>query len=199
MNLPRFLFRAYYAGGGLRNMLPADKKLYTNANGTIKLNSERKITPHAFVIGRGHRDVAEIRNPKRMVEDHIGIRPGLSEFSSWSPSLLLVLCYAESLYQLSSKVSSHVCIIDTEKVTNSAYSVPDIFEVGLTDSKQRGLCLSLEYLLHGVIKGAGSVALEWSTIRSSVFLMHPEIRDCYAMWGHVLRVQYFHPASRCTT
>jgi hypothetical protein len=128
--------------------------------------------------GRSYHMLAEIRNPKRMVEDHI------VKFSSRSPSLLPVLCYVESLYQLSGIVSSHVCIIDKEKVTNSAYIVPDsFFSVGLADSKQRGFCLSLEYLLHGVIKEAGFVALEWSTIRSSVFLMNSAIRNCHAIWA----------------
>jgi hypothetical protein len=79
------------------------------------------------------------------VEHYINTRPGLSEFSSWSPSLLFVFCFAERLYRLNGNVTSHVCIIDKEKVKNSGWSVPEIFDIGIAASQQRNEILYFEF------------------------------------------------------
>jgi hypothetical protein len=179
--------------------MPLDRKRhFTNDDGTNKLNSKRKTTPRAFALGAGHMDVNRIQNPREMIWDHIIDIQTNTEFSSWS-SLLIALKYAEWRYQQDG--SSHVCVIDTDKVRNPTYSVSDLLHISVDEEREeedRHQPLSYEYLCHGVVEGPESVAHEWATIRELVFLTYPEIRDISEAWSQSVRVAYFPPSGTYT-
>jgi hypothetical protein len=128
------------------------------------LNSEDAITSNAFHkingVTTGHNAAAEIPDPAMMIDGYIGTSPGIrSKFSSQSPSLLLVLCYAE--VRCNNRRSAHVCVVDTYKMLNGVCHVPILIHVGLASGARRTRPLGgfakpflEEYLVHGVVSGA---------------------------------------------
>jgi hypothetical protein len=189
--LPRYLFRAYGpdSGGAL------EQKKYED------LNTENSITPHAFMeingVNRGHEHASKIPNPERMINGHIHTTKDIqSEFSSWTPSLLLVLCYAEQKFV--QHESAHVCVIDTYKIRNGVFHVPTLINVGLARKGRRRVILSgdpfrEEYLVHGVVSGKGYHALSYGKIRRDLLKVYPEIRNNMD-WGYALRRSKFDPS-----
>jgi hypothetical protein len=92
--MPRYLFTAYPPDSGKMEMSNAVREQY------CELNTERAITPHAFIRvngkSEGHDYPSQIFDPKTMITGHIRGSTGIvSEFSSWSPSLATVIGYAQ--------------------------------------------------------------------------------------------------------
>lgn len=188
--LPRYLFRAFGpdSGGALVEEKYKD------------LNTEIAITPHAFLkingISRGHESASKIPDPERMINGHLfGHSYIQSEFSSWAPSLLLVLCYAEQKFV--QHESAHVCVIDTYKIRNGVFHVPILINVGLARRGHRKIspCKPYpeEYLVHGVVSGKGYHALSYGKIRKDLLKVYPEIRNNMD-WGRELSKIKFAPS-----
>ena len=158
------------------------------------LNTENAITPHAFMkingVNRGHERASKIPDPKSMINGHIYTKKDIqSEFSSWSPSFLLVLCYAEQKFV--KYQSAHVCVVDTYKIRNGVFHVPILINVGLVRRGHRQEISSYqpfpeEYLVHGVVSGEGYNALSYGKIRHDLLEVYPEIRN-NKDWGSALR------------
>ena len=108
---------------------------------------------------------------------------------------MLVLCYAEEKYN--SRKSAHVCVVDTYKILNGVYHVPNLIHVGLASGDRRirplggfAKLFPEEYLVHGVVSGAGYVALSYGEIRADLIKVYPEIRNNMA-WGYDVCVVKF--------
>jgi hypothetical protein len=164
------------------------------------LNTENAITPHAFIkidgVNKGHESASKIPDPKRMINGHIYTETSIqSEFSSWSPSLLLVLCYAEQKFVRHQ--SAHVCVIDTYNMRNGVYHVPVLIQMGLARRRRRDISTwkpyPQEYLVHGIVSGKGYTALSYDKIRNNLLKVYPEIRN-NEDWGGNLRATRFAPS-----
>ncbi|KAF2433084.1 hypothetical protein EJ08DRAFT_694750 [Tothia fuscella] len=80
VSIPRFLFRSFDPLSG----------------GNASLNTPTKFTPLAFYLGVGHESIYDIPDPDAVIGNHISGSHDdpLTEFSSWTPSLLLALALA---------------------------------------------------------------------------------------------------------
>ena len=115
-----------------------------------------------------------------------------SEFSSWTPSLLLAICYTEQKFI--DEHSAHICVIDTYKMRNGVYHVPDLFYVGLAnarvDSPGRWSDFPEEYLVHGIVSGEGYIAVPYAKIRAGLLKVYPWLSNNRS-WGYDVRLDNF--------
>jgi hypothetical protein len=133
-----------------------------------------------------------------MINGHLSSFSSIqSEFSSWSPSLLLALCPAEEKYN--SYKSAHICVLDTYKIANGVYHVPNLIHVGLVREGRRSkptgefaMPYPEEYLVHGVVLGLAYVALSFDKIRDDLLKVYPVIRGNQG-WGYDIREAMFSP------
>lgn len=176
--IPRYLFRMWHPLSG----------------GDPKLNSTKRIVPHAFrkdiKLKRTVYDMtmtefventtAHLRNAKNI----------LSEFSSWSASPRFALSYATM-----HRSSSFIAIIDTEEVqkndNNGIFHVPALQQVFGTAASMRGAIYGTydwEYLVHGVIEGKHYQAVSFKTLCDHGLIKQlPELSDYVHAWGPYMR------------
>jgi hypothetical protein len=139
--------------------------------------------PHAFVRGRLTKTSTRSKDPKKMIDDHTHVRPDreiYSEFSSWSASVLAIFCYADKMHRKnppSTQDTSLICVVDTEKISDSTYMVPDLLLIGLKEHGDREYLtlFPFETLARGIVEGPGLVVHEWSAMREAVLSIYPEI------------------------
>ena len=145
-------------------MSPKDVRIFRDEQtGASKLNNKTKIMSHAFVRREAHKDIDQIKDLKKMIDDHTHGRADreiYSEFSSWSASVLAIFCYADKMHRKnppSTQGTSHIFVVDTEKISNSTYMVPDLLLVGLEEHGDREdlTLFPFEYLAHGIVEGPG--------------------------------------------
>ncbi|KAI4674531.1 uncharacterized protein J4E88_008267 [Alternaria novae-zelandiae] len=170
-HIPQFLFRTWSSnsGGGSEHAT----------------NSVKEIIPHGFMkkaSGSGFYDKPESELYK-MVQDHYDTESVFtSEFSSWTGSLHLALCYAGSIEE---EYGPHVAIMDTHQLDGDVlvWHVPHLF-------KPDGLH---EYLAHGPIRGIGYKAVSYKTLMSAgLAQIFPELLETdLDDWGMSLRDQMF--------
>lgn len=143
---PRYLFRMWHSKSG----------------GSSRLNTKKRITPHAFDHSCGHNSVYYLQKSKLniMILNHLkGDASFSTEFSSWSASLDFVLNYAaKHLFDNSANPhDTHISMLDTNLLPerNHTYYVPllKLLAVGSRERKKYAKC-HVEYLIHGVIDGA---------------------------------------------
>ena len=127
------------------------------------MNTISGVVPHAFNTGQGHGSIKEIPRSRlqEMVFGHLQGRvyPN-SEFSSWSASIVLVLCYCQ--WKASrGETGIHITIIDVYHLALlvAAWHVPQLLEVLRHGS---GYAYLHEHLAHGRIAGRGCKALPLS-------------------------------------
>jgi hypothetical protein len=109
--VPRFLFKAFGPDSGKTWMPPHKRTIYRD------LNTEICVAPHAIITGKGHSTIYNICNPGEILMEHF--RHGLNEFdefSSWSPSLFLVLKLVDN--KLKEQGDAHICVLDTHRAPN---------------------------------------------------------------------------------
>ncbi|KAI9693415.1 MAG: hypothetical protein M1820_009291 [Bogoriella megaspora] len=149
-DIPRYLFRTYHRTSG----------------GLPTLNTPSAITPLAFHLNQSHPSIYEIGlDLPHMLHAHLHTDFAFTtEFSTWSSSLLYVLCLALNRQHLG-REDVHICILDTTLLPpNSAiYPVPAFFETRLLYGENHWW-YSMEYLAHGVIKGAGFMAVPFERL-----------------------------------
>jgi hypothetical protein len=142
--------------------------------------------------------VSEIPDPAAKINGHLSSFSSIrSEFSSWSQSLLLVLCLAEEKYN--SYKSAHVCFLDTYKIANGVYHVLTLIPIRLIGEGRRGkptgefaMPYSEEYLVYGAVSEPAYVALSFDQIRDDLLKVYPLIRGNQS-WGHDIREAMFSP------
>lgn len=93
---------------------------------------------------------------KRMVNGHLtGKTAMLSEFSSWTASISMVLYLGHEKHTLQNHKEAHICVIDTRRLQNvSIYHVNS-----LAKAKIAAKNYSWEYLAHGKIEGPSFSAI----------------------------------------
>ncbi|KAI4931929.1 uncharacterized protein J4E92_003827 [Alternaria infectoria] len=144
-HIPQFLFRTWSSN--------------SSGGSEHATNSVKEIIPHGFMkkaSGSGFYDKPESELFK-MVRDHYDTESVFtSEFSSWTASLHLALCYAGSIEE---EYGPHVAIMDTHQLDGDVlvWHVPHLF-------KPDGLH---EYLAHGPIRGIGYKAVSYKTLMSA--------------------------------
>ncbi|KAI4634126.1 uncharacterized protein J4E87_001296 [Alternaria ethzedia] len=170
-HIPQFLFRTWSSN--------------SSGGSEHATNSVKEIIPHGFMkkaSGSGFYDKPESELFK-MVRDHYDTESVFtSEFSSWTASLHLALCYAGSIEE---EYGPHVAIMDTHQLDGDVlvWHVPHLF-------KPDGLH---EYLAHGPIRGIGYKAVSYKTLMSAgLAQIFPELSETdLADWGMSLRDQMF--------
>lgn len=144
----------------------------------------------------GHKSASKIPDPAAMINGHIDTDCDIRlEFSSWSPSLLIVLCIAELIDHR--QQSAHICVLDTYKIRNGVYHFPNLIHAGLVTGKLRGKPVGgftapypEEYLVHGVVSGPAYVALPYDKVREDLYKVYPVIRNNH-QWGFNIRCAAF--------
>ncbi|CAO2655933.1 Nn.00g047360.m01.CDS01 [Neocucurbitaria sp. VM-36] len=176
--VPRFLFRAWSkrSGGGPE----------------LATNSSTEIIPHAFKNGaplHGFYDVPERRLFEivytHYYDDKNPVAP-LSEFSSWTAFLHLVLWYA---HRIPEAYDPHIAVMDRcqlEEQDTLVWHVPDL----LADGEVH------EYLAHGCIRGVrGYTAVPLQMLKSKgLFDVFPELAGSEEgddIWGVGQRKKMF--------
>ncbi|KAH7091588.1 hypothetical protein FB567DRAFT_589467 [Paraphoma chrysanthemicola] len=183
--VPQYLFRAWSSksGGGRPT--------------TIK--SEAEIIPAAFMHGRKvpdfyTRSEAELYD---IVDYHCGGGFFLSEFSSWSASLHLVLVYATSMPVAD---DPHVAVMDTHQVGRDSgvrvWHTSQLFRFSYPLSPT---LKNAEYLAHGQIRGNGYKAVPLQMLKEcgmyelvlGLEKYNPISTPHFCEFGYSLRAQTF--------
>ena len=153
------------------------------------------VTPPGSANGRGHRRFFDIDHTllREMLLAHVCGRTFPStEFSSWSPSLVLVLCWANWQYKYDS--SAWIAILDTHATPNVIFSVIDVQHVRSIGDIESDDHASLEYMVHGKIQGPHYRCVRFGDIRNAVGQVYPRLlatvrnRDAF---GDKLRTYWF--------
>lgn len=98
----------------------------------------------------------------KMVYSHLNsLHAPLSEFSSWTPSPLLVLSQGKDrAHQRGDPHEVNISIMITSCFEDKdIYHVPDILKVGLSQSESDEYMFPHEYLVHGPVNGRGFVTV----------------------------------------
>ena len=189
--VPRYLFRAFGPCSGKAGMPESQARQFA------QLNTDKGVTPHAFVLGHGHKSVFDIEGILDMLNSHTWTWKILhTEFSSWSPSLILVLMYAAYIKRKDG--NARVCVLDTSQAHNDIYYVQDLFRAAgkpAVDLKH----LPHEILVHGRVCGDCYTAVPFDELALDVFKVYPAMRTSFMRenlkdldkWGDSLRTIYW--------
>ncbi|RMZ73638.1 glycoside hydrolase clan gh-d [Pyrenophora seminiperda CCB06] len=176
--VPRYVFRAFSndSGGGPEHCT----------------NTVDEIIPHGFMHGRqGHRfyemskaDIKAMTYAHFLTDEEI-----VSEFSSWSASLLMVLCYAKYLENLGEE-GIHVAVIDVHQLADDVL----VWQVPHLDDEWKRNASVHEFMAHGCIRGPGYKAVPFEHIKEEeVERLFPELLELDEddMFAEKIRQQMF--------
>ncbi|KAG9513587.1 hypothetical protein KCV07_g8646, partial [Aureobasidium melanogenum] len=172
-HVPRYLFRMWHPKSG----------------GNANLNTTERITPLAFLKGKGHKSVYDM-SVKDFVDNttqHLHTKNNfVTEFSSWSASPRFVFHYATSRRE-----TACIAIIDTQGLQmdngNAMFHVPALQSIFGHPAARRGSSYEMynwEYLVHGVVEGEHYKAVSFRSLCDAGLIEHlPALKEVVHAWG----------------
>ncbi|KAF2673019.1 hypothetical protein BT63DRAFT_466579 [Microthyrium microscopicum] len=184
---PRFLFRTFSESSGRRREMG-----FIPDQEVPVLNSGESIVPLGYLKFRTRaclkRRIHDIQDLEKMVHDHIGAKYCETEFTSWTPSIVLVLAYACQKFR-NGENDVGIAMLDTYQPGVYAYPVHALHLCS-------GCCrMGVEYLVHGVIRHP-----KFSSVLLKSWLhtgWMPSVEIARGIWGYGVRdPKWAGPAAR---